>query len=428
MKKTISLLLALVLCLSLCACGSKAEAKTSGNGTEGQTVQNTPQNTEQVNTQPVETQPIETEPEEQVIEVTLDNWQNFFEIRQYLSCYIHENDFHEFENASYDICTVITPREELAQSVIASDIAIEFNAYFSARTLVWNAKDFTFAVTGNYDDSRYGDMKPTEGAMCRLESVQISQDFLNDGIIEKKQIELKHSAIVNGMSYISDQDAPIYTEDGAYDQTEWKEEYEGYCDWFTESFEITRIQGTITLDGSAVFETKPVENRIVEILKDEPVVSETKPTGKHTVEITMDNVDTYFEEYTFDNWELNAFNELSHFDNRALFILKEEYAQGLVENETDIAFETKIIRRNYHITMDLENRTWERTAVGTSNSGSLDYSRVQNCRTIYECKERNAYGIELDSLAFLNGVTEGDNHCQESFEILRVSGTLVYKD
>lgn len=211
MKKTISLLLTLVLCLSLCACGSKAEAETSENRTEGQTVQNTPQNTEEVNTQPSETQPIETEP---------------------------------------------------------------------------------------------------------------------------------------------------------------------------------------------------------------------KPAGKHTVEITMDNVDTYFEEYTFDIWELNAFNELSHFENRSLYVLKEEYAQGLVEKETDIAIETKIVSAKYHVTADLENRTWERNALDSSSS--TDYTRVQNCRTISYCKERNAYGIELGCPAFLNGVTQEDNSCQHSFEILRVTGTLVY--
>ena len=55
MKKTIALLMVLALCLSLCACGG-------GN--------NVPET--------IET-PTTTEPQYEIVEITMDNWQEYFE-------------------------------------------------------------------------------------------------------------------------------------------------------------------------------------------------------------------------------------------------------------------------------------------------------------------------------------------------------------
>ena len=77
MKKAISLLLALVMCLSLCACGKEKEEPSASYIEE---VENTVDMTE-TEQKSVETEPVivETEPKLEIVELTLDNWQEYFE-------------------------------------------------------------------------------------------------------------------------------------------------------------------------------------------------------------------------------------------------------------------------------------------------------------------------------------------------------------
>ena len=71
MKKWIVLLLAAVLCLSLAACGNGKTEDNSGTS-QGQTTDHSPQDTDE---------PSNAELTEQTIEITLDNWQDYFEFR-----------------------------------------------------------------------------------------------------------------------------------------------------------------------------------------------------------------------------------------------------------------------------------------------------------------------------------------------------------
>ena len=71
MKKWIALLLAAVLCLSLAACGKSTTEENSGT-TQGQTADNSTQDTDE---------PSSAELTEQTVEITLDNWQDYFEFR-----------------------------------------------------------------------------------------------------------------------------------------------------------------------------------------------------------------------------------------------------------------------------------------------------------------------------------------------------------
>ena len=93
MKKAISLLLALVMCLSLCACGGgsetpKTEYIESHNPTNIQNETNNAESTEQT-----EAEPIETEPTYTTIEISLDNWQDYFQFQWVVSEV--RNDFDE---------------------------------------------------------------------------------------------------------------------------------------------------------------------------------------------------------------------------------------------------------------------------------------------------------------------------------------------
>jgi len=76
MKKAISLLLALVMCMSLCACNSDKGAPVS----EPEKIEAT-MVPEETALEIIETEPIivETEPQLVTVELTLDNWQEYFE-------------------------------------------------------------------------------------------------------------------------------------------------------------------------------------------------------------------------------------------------------------------------------------------------------------------------------------------------------------
>ena len=96
---------------------------------------------------------------------------------------------------------------------------------------------------------------------------------------------------------------------------------------------------------------------------DPPAKIETKPVNE-TIEITMDNWQDYFEEYDEDVWELDAFQELDKLTNCAYLVLKDEYASRLVEEKSSVTFEIKCFLDEYHITADVENRTWQRVRQG----------------------------------------------------------------
>ena len=161
---------------------------------------------------------------------------------------------------------------------------------------------------------------------------------------------------------------------------------------------------------------------------DPPAKIETKPVNE-TIEITMDNWQDYFEEYDEDVWELDAFQELDKLTNCAYLVLKDEYASRLVEEKSSVTFEIKCFLDEYHITADVENRTWQREFVKADETRS-PVTEERNCYSLSRLKGRDAYGADVYNRAVLNknvmtGAAEGDFHCLTSYEILRVTGTLA---
>lgn len=142
MKKILALLLAAVMCFSLVACGGndnaeiiqeyknriadletviadlEAEIARISAGTEA----TEPDNTETEITEPEETEPEETEPQYETVEITLDNWQEYFEI---VPTYLYlTNAFGEYSSLAYMYDLVI--RDGYICDKEQSDVAIEF--------------------------------------------------------------------------------------------------------------------------------------------------------------------------------------------------------------------------------------------------------------------------------------------------------------
>ena len=122
MKKATSLLLALILCLSLCACGS-------GN--------NVPETTET---------PTITEPQYTTVEITIDNWQDYFEIVSIDDW--HLNGFGESEG--YSNYYKLKLRDEYKEKVKCDALGYIHNVILTV--------EFTYTWSFNYAEVDFKEM------------------------------------------------------------------------------------------------------------------------------------------------------------------------------------------------------------------------------------------------------------------------------
>ncbi len=102
MKRFVVLLLAAVMCLSLVACGGSNDTLTTDE-TEA-------------------TVSKETEPKLVSVEITLDNWQNYFELREYTK--FIENGFGEIDDA--ETYWTLVSKDEYAFDMENCDVTFEF--------------------------------------------------------------------------------------------------------------------------------------------------------------------------------------------------------------------------------------------------------------------------------------------------------------
>lgn len=120
MKKLIALLLAAVMCLSLVACGGGETPSIDNNSTQEQQTQNDNNEPESTGTEIAE--PENTEPQYEIVEITLDNWQEYFELREYYE--FKENAFGEFDRANTKYTLVIKDGIDIEAS--ESNVVIEY--------------------------------------------------------------------------------------------------------------------------------------------------------------------------------------------------------------------------------------------------------------------------------------------------------------
>lgn len=255
MKKWIALLLAAVLCLSLAACGNGSELEKYEkyetlinymeaedyesalaemiriSGYADETEDNEPEDGE-----PEDTQPTEAEPVEQTIEITLDNWQEYFEINQYLSVSYVANAFGEPTGSSLELFTILEPKE--AYSYHTVDVAMEYNVDYRTSDILYNLDDFSFELT---DCISHPDATVSESAFKQQVTSSMSIFF-----------PMSRDQIVNGKV---EKNTVIYTAGESYppsfaalidEQTiEQNEDGTGYLRLCPTNIQITRIEGTL---------------------------------------------------------------------------------------------------------------------------------------------------------------------------------------
>ena len=165
MKKALSLLLALVLCLSLCACSGNKDAEyvkhlenriveleamlaeRDSMLTELEAILTERDETinrllaEKENTETEITEPENTEPLYETVEITLDNWREYFELRV-----IREIDLNGFGELQKILTRgFLVNKEGIIPDCHNSDVTFEYTCTYEVRPYTVDIKNKTFA-------------------------------------------------------------------------------------------------------------------------------------------------------------------------------------------------------------------------------------------------------------------------------------------
>ncbi len=117
MKRILALLLVAVLCLSLAACG---DPDGNDNGSTGQPQESTAK-------QEISAPDSETTVGEETVEITLDNWQEYFEIRPSTHGPLYDDFGEKFKKLDY-VCWAFFLKEAYIGKVTkAENLAVEYS-------------------------------------------------------------------------------------------------------------------------------------------------------------------------------------------------------------------------------------------------------------------------------------------------------------
>ena len=144
MKKILSMIVALVMGLTLCACRGEILQDTADDTAEDTWV-------EVVETQTIETTILPTEPEIQEIEITLDNWQDYFEYKEFLFC--QKDAFGDFTDYFFFWCLV--PKDSVG-TIVDSSVAVAYDYKLETRRLTVDPDTNTFEW-GDFSADPYSD-------------------------------------------------------------------------------------------------------------------------------------------------------------------------------------------------------------------------------------------------------------------------------
>ena len=233
MKKRIALLLAAVLCVSLAACGEKggetgADGLQEPSAASAASAQDADGTSDKAQTK-------------QTVEVTLDNWQEYFEISRYLSVRYEKNAFDETEYTTLEFYTVLELKEAFSKEAFSydtSDVAVEFNVDYRTSDISYDLDDFSFELT---DCVSHPNATVNESEFRRQVAKRMGGGFwINRDLIVNGKVE-SHS-----LSYcIDDRPSGNYAALIDHQFIEQNEDGTGYLRLCPTNIRITRIEGAL---------------------------------------------------------------------------------------------------------------------------------------------------------------------------------------
>lgn len=261
MKRFLALLLAAFMCFSLAACSNHSKLKkyekyeTLINYMEAEDYENALEeiiklsgnadaqgDNEQEDSKQEDTQQGESEPIAHTVEITLDNWQDYFEINQYLSVSYNTNSFDEVTDTYLSLFTILELKEEYSNVEMdwseGDYIAVEYDSDICVNDIIYNLDDFSFELIDcvSHPDATVNESSFWRGRTSQIPTyITISRDKIVDGKVEHDSIEYDYYKKGMPLGGYGDCSANIIqNEDGT-----------GYIAECPTNIKITRIQGTL---------------------------------------------------------------------------------------------------------------------------------------------------------------------------------------
>ena len=180
---------------------------------------------------------------EQTIEITLDNWQEYFEFNEYLSVSYFTNAFDEATETNLGLYTILEPKEEYSDYV--ADVAIEYDMDYRICDIVYNLDDFSFELIEcvSHPDKTVDESEFIRGGTSGMYgNIGISRDRIVDGKVVNDAISYDgYDRRAVSFSFRSPQTwgtTIVNNDDGT-----------GYISQCPTNIQITRIEGTLEYKG-----------------------------------------------------------------------------------------------------------------------------------------------------------------------------------
>ncbi len=175
------------------------------------------------------------------IEVTMDNWQEYFEIKDYLEIFRKTDAFGEKSACDMTLKTAIVPTENVAKNYIGENIAIELEIELVPKDFTYDEETFAFELDDctcehSADESKtITDIQAVLGIMGASDLLTYYQDNLSEKNVESSHYEIPLSLDISWFLYHR-----------YYEQTQAVEMGNGVMHlYYPENIKVTRIQGTL---------------------------------------------------------------------------------------------------------------------------------------------------------------------------------------
>ena len=260
MKRVFVILLAAVMCFSLGACAKSSESEKyetykslidyleaedyeSALAEIVRISENDKDADAQEDGEQGDTQQSKAEPEAHTVEITLDNWQEYLEINQYLSVYCSTNSFDEVTGTYLELLTILEPKKEYSKVETwwedSDRIAVEYDMDYCVSDIIYNLDDFSFELIDcvSHPEVTVDEDSFVRGRTSHISTAQtIFRYRIVDGKLERDSIEYAMNLGKKGMELIESGEEGYIQQNG--DGT-------GYIAKCPTNIRITRIQGTL---------------------------------------------------------------------------------------------------------------------------------------------------------------------------------------
>ncbi len=427
MKKALALLLALVMCLSLAGCKSKEVKNTEAlieaigevslesesaivAAEEAYNALSVEDKPEVVNYEVLVSARTTFDSFFETVEITMDNWQDFFEIR-YETLW-HEDDFGDIVALTYQCYFAVRP--EYVEKIILeeSELIIGETCVTAYRTYNVSWENQTFSL-GDYNTYYDAENLHRENFTQKL-AVGYDEDLGTGNLFRF------------GGADLSMGDTFCLPDENGEDQ---RVVHYNVCT-------LNKIKGSIVIKGELLdlpASTLPSMPEWAEPTQSENTGSEetTEPEPVYeTIEITLDNWQEYFEIKQVENWYEDDFGDFDYLEVISAIFIREEYLDKIILDSMDVVvgYVVDTIAVNYEI--DAKNKVFEVTPIDEdvvySNDGTFSFHEQMDIYEIEGCfgghKIANLDDLENSGMTDENGNPMCDYGI---YQVTRIEGTIT---